>query len=553
MPLDEWVQSSYAYSATGKYRSPALRRVVFRDKLQMAAEDVLSKFLFEANRFASSTSADDFVDALLPSWIHSAAAERQGELMGYMSRQLKAGFFGQLYEDLRRLKGGPEKPEQVTDRSPWKHKTLTNHRTADASTAVLDSGKKKEKKKTKNKKEEKKESSGADEGDDEVSKDSGDAKWVTVDGTRHVTAENVEEARDAHGGTVDVDALLLQDSMRMAERCGTVELGKVMEVARWRRQEGPRTDKELGLELKIEGEEVVIRYYQSNQIYRAAKQAGKDPANPLQSPDSGSGGSGGGSGSGSGLGHNGESRRGKGHNKKGANARPLLAQTVHESRLYRHKFEALRGRYLELDFDEAFLLQRIFMMEQRYFAISECKSSPQAALPEAFFRVLQSEFGVDTEIFASPLNRTLPRFCSLFVDVDKYFGSLGSAFDLFPDQGSFEMNPPFDSLSVKQALDQMKLIFQVAQDKADEIMRDAGAALDFEIKAAPLSFVVVINNNIHVPRHLEDDYLVAKRVVRGEHHCCKCERKAVIEESKSRYYPPLSFLVELLMFIYFFS
>ena len=98
-----------------------------------------------------------------------------------------------------------------------------------------------------------------------------------------------------------MDALLLQDSMRMAELCGTVELGKVMEVARWRRQEGPRTDKELGLKLKIEGEEVVIRYYRSNQD-RAAKQAGQDPATPLQSP---------GSGGGSGRGHNGKSRRGK--------------------------------------------------------------------------------------------------------------------------------------------------------------------------------------------------------------------------------------------------
>ena len=204
---------------TAKRRAPPVPRAPagrVPGQAAQAAEDVLSKFLFEANRFASSTSADGFVDALLPSWIHSAAAARHGELMGYMSRQLKAGFFGLLYEDLRRLKGGPAEREQATDRSPWKHQTPTNHRTAAASTAVLDSGKKKKKKK---KKEEEKESSGnkdedhgADEGGDKLSKDSGDAEWVTVGGTRQVTAENAEEARDASGGTVDVDALLLQDS-----------------------------------------------------------------------------------------------------------------------------------------------------------------------------------------------------------------------------------------------------------------------------------------------------------------------------------------------------
>jgi hypothetical protein len=50
--------------------------------------------------------------------------------------------------------------------------------------------------------------------------------------------------------------------------------------------------------------------------------------------------------------------------------------------------------------------------------------------------------GVSVECFASPLNCHLPAFCSAFPDTDAAFGSLGSFFDFFPTEGSFQVNPP---------------------------------------------------------------------------------------------------------------
>ncbi|KAJ3294008.1 mRNA (2'-O-methyladenosine-N(6)-)-methyltransferase [Rhizoclosmatium sp. JEL0117] len=67
----------------------------------------------------------------------------------------------------------------------------------------------------------------------------------------------------------------------------------------------------------------------------------------------------------------------------------------------------------------------------------------QAALSNVSFNVLNREFGVDFECFASPLNSRWGRHCSAFLDTDAAFGSLGDFFGFKPWEGSFQVNPPF--------------------------------------------------------------------------------------------------------------
>jgi hypothetical protein len=43
-------------------------------------------------------------------------------------------------------------------------------------------------------------------------------------------------------------------------------------------------------------------------------------------------------------------------------------------------------------------------------------------------------------------------FHSLFLDTDRFFGSLGSFFQYPLTMGSFEVNPPFDSHSVQACI-----------------------------------------------------------------------------------------------------
>ncbi|CAE7392084.1 inlI, partial [Symbiodinium sp. CCMP2456] len=70
------------------------------------------------------------------------------------------------------------------------------------------------------------------------------------------------------------------------------------------------------------------------------------------------------------------------------------------------------------------------------------------ALTSEVFECLQDTFGVQHELFASPLNCTLPSYCSIFPDTDRDFGSKGGFFRFCEETlvrgGSFECNPPFE-------------------------------------------------------------------------------------------------------------
>lgn len=56
---------------------------------------------------------------------------------------------------------------------------------------------------------------------------------------------------------------------------------------------------------------------------------------------------------------------------------------------------------------------------------------------------LHKNYHVDVELFGSIINTSLKYFCSMFYDIEKYFGSIGNFFDCTLKSGVFEMNPPF--------------------------------------------------------------------------------------------------------------
>lgn len=108
-------------------------------------------------------------------------------------------------------------------------------------------------------------------------------------------------------------------------------------------------------------------------------------------------------------------------------------------------YEKLENSYKYNSSSRRFLInQRIFILLKRYRTIGGF--SYQAALPEQLFRYINKELKVKHECFASPLNRTLISYGSLFNDTDKWFKSKGSFIhlrDKFPKGGAFQANPPF--------------------------------------------------------------------------------------------------------------
>jgi hypothetical protein len=97
----------------------------------------------------------------------------------------------------------------------------------------------------------------------------------------------------------------------------------------------------------------------------------------------------------------------------------------------------------------------------------------QCAVPRLAFEALVPHLGRVVEMFASPLNSHGARFCSAFGPLETAFGSLGSFFELDPESGTFEANPPF----VPEIMDAM--VARIA-----ELLSDASRG--------PLSYLVVV-------------------------------------------------------------
>ena len=67
-----------------------------------------------------------------------------------------------------------------------------------------------------------------------------------------------------------------------------------------------------------------------------------------------------------------------------------------------------------------------------------------AVLPNTMEQ-LKNDFNLNFECFASAINSTFSNYCSIYYDLEKYFGSVGSFFDVKPIKGTFGFNPPYQT------------------------------------------------------------------------------------------------------------
>lgn len=116
----------------------------------------------------------------------------------------------------------------------------------------------------------------------------------------------------------------------------------------------------------------------------------------------------------------------------------------------------------------------LFCLLARYGTLGELGDAGfHGALHERVFEALEEHFGVEAECFASPLNCRLQKFCSAFPDVDTPFGSRGSFFEYHPEEGSFEVNPPFTEPLMAAAATHMEELLGAAAE--------AGRPLSFAV------------------------------------------------------------------------
>ncbi|CAJ1021790.1 putative Phosphorylated CTD interacting factor 1 WW domain containing protein [Leishmania utingensis] len=144
---------------------------------------------------------------------------------------------------------------------------------------------------------------------------------------------------------------------------------------------------------------------------------------------------------------------------------------------------------------ERVFLARLFTLLLRYrtlFGEHGRNQGPQAAVPPPVMEHLAATFEISAEAFASPLNTQLPQFGSLFPDTDRYFGSMGSFFDLqfggaggdLPTQRApsltdsaaasqgchVEVNPPFDTTLLRHMATHLLSCLARAQESAQSLL-----------------------------------------------------------------------------------
>jgi hypothetical protein len=65
-----------------------------------------------------------------------------------------------------------------------------------------------------------------------------------------------------------------------------------------------------------------------------------------------------------------------------------------------------------------------------------------AVLPSIMLN-MKNDLNLNFECFASSINRTFNNYCSIYYDVEQYFGSYGNFFNIIPIEGTFGFNPPY--------------------------------------------------------------------------------------------------------------
>lgn len=84
----------------------------------------------------------------------------------------------------------------------------------------------------------------------------------------------------------------------------------------------------------------------------------------------------------------------------------------------------------------------IWCLYYRYYNLASVNNALLSVLPEKYLE-LEKKHNACCELFSSFFNHTLKHFCSLFYDLEQYFGSRGNHFNFIPIRGFYLSNPPF--------------------------------------------------------------------------------------------------------------
>ena len=130
--------------------------------------------------------------------------------------------------------------------------------------------------------------------------------------------------------------------------------------------------------------------------------------------------------------------------------------------MFGKKYDIMENSYDDLD---NILDQYIFCLVFRY---SYMDSGNQQLAIHQSIKDIYKKCGVNFELFGSAINTVSTHYCSLFNDIEKYFGSNGNFFDIKLDSGVYWCNPPYDDTIMKNTVN--KLVEFLESDKEIAIL-----------------------------------------------------------------------------------
>lgn len=147
----------------------------------------------------------------------------------------------------------------------------------------------------------------------------------------------------------------------------------------------------------------------------------------------------------------------------------------------------------------------------------------QWSVPQSIYNYLMINYKVDVEAFASPLNSQIRElggnFCSLFLDTDAKYGSIGNFFDLSLIGRKAIVNPPF--------------VESVLEKVADKIIGDKALS-----KSSLLFIIIPEWKDAPFYKKLKNasTYLFDFPLVKGNYHYVDYENKVIIANFNSHVY-----------------
>ena len=81
---------------------------------------------------------------------------------------------------------------------------------------------------------------------------------------------------------------------------------------------------------------------------------------------------------------------------------------------------------------------------------------------------MNQNYNLNFECFASAINYTFTHYCSVYQDVEQYFGSVGNFYNLIPKKGTFGINPPYQKDIIHTSLTKViNFLIEAKQTKND--------------------------------------------------------------------------------------